>query len=199
MKKGKVIIIAIACICLICGGFYWSMQESQQKETELTEVQKIITKDLENDYPKTPREVIKFYNRIAKCYYSLNNITGNASEKLTEEEINGLVDQMMCLFDKELLAVNPREEYYDSVVLDIAVYTQEDKYIATTDVCDSNEVIQMKDGDDEIAYVEGSFFINEKGTFYDVFQKYVLRKDEEGKWKIITFYQIEGDSSDDDK
>ena len=149
MKKGKLILIALVCIGLICGGFYWSMQESQQKETELTEVQKIIAKDLENDYPKTPREVVKFFNRITKSYYSLDNITGNASEKLTEQELNGLIDQMLCLFDKDLLAINPRDEYHDSIVLDIAVYTQKDKYIASTDVCDSNEVIQKKNGEDE--------------------------------------------------
>ena len=66
----KYIFIIIAGVLLICGAFFFFTKDNGQKETELTEVQTIITKDLDANYPKTPREVVKLYNRIVKCYYS---------------------------------------------------------------------------------------------------------------------------------
>ena len=66
MKKTGILIIALALIVVICGAFYAVNEKSKkenQKETVLTEIQKVTTKDLDRDYPQTPREVIKFYNK----------------------------------------------------------------------------------------------------------------------------------------
>lgn len=192
MKNVKYIIIAIACICLICTGFYFFTQENKDTEKNLTEIEKVIVKDLKSNYPKTPREVVKFYNRIVKCYY------GDAP---TEDQLNDLVDQMMYLLDEDLLLVNPRDVYYDSVVKDINKYKEEKRQLVNTDVCDSNDVTYVtddKDGEkDELAYVNASYFVNNDGEFTYTYQQFVLRQDEDGRWKILTFYQIEGEESDD--
>lgn len=195
MKNAKYIIIGIACICLICAGYFLFSKDNAGSEKELTEVEKVLVKDLEKDYPKTPREVVKFYNRIIKCYYS---------EELTEEEIGAMVDQMMYLLDEDLLLVNPRDEYYNSVVSDIEEYQEKNKYIVSTDVCDSNDVTYINDkkegtGEvDKLAYVNTSYFINTDGKFTNTYQQFVLRQDEEGQWKILTFYEVEGESEEDD-
>ena len=112
MKNLKYVIIGIACICLICVGFYFFSQEHATTEKDLTEVEKVMVRKLDENYPKTPREVVKFYNRIISCYYG---------EELTEEQLNKLVDQMMCLLDEDLLIVNPRDEYYNSMCLQMCV------------------------------------------------------------------------------
>ena len=195
MKKAKYVIIAIACISVICAAFFLSTQGNQEDEKNLTEIEKVIVKDLKNNYPKTPREVVKFYNRIVKCYYG--------SEELTEKQLNDLVDQMLCIMDEDLLLVNSRENYYQSVVQDIAYYKQNKKQLVSTDVCDSNEVKYVtddKDGEgeaDKLAYVNASYFMNENGKFGYSYQQFVLREDENGHWKILTFYQIKGEDSDD--
>ncbi len=194
MKNAKYVIIAIACICLICAGFYFFSQDNKDREEDLTEIEKVIVKDLESNYPKTPREVVKFYNRIVKCYYG---------DEPTEAQLEDLVDQMMCIMDEDLLLVNPRDTYYNSVVKDIAQYKEENKRLVSTDVCDSNDVKYVtdnKDGGtekDELAYVNASYFMNNDGQFGYSYQQFVLRKDEDGRWKILTFYQIEGEDSDD--
>ena len=72
MKKTGIVILTIALIAAICGSFYIVNDKSKranQKEKVLTEVQRITTKDLDKNYPQTPREVVKLYNRIVKCYY----------------------------------------------------------------------------------------------------------------------------------
>ena len=190
MKNAKYVIIAIACICVLCAGFFLFTQGNQEEEKDLTEIEKVIVKDLKNNYPKTPREVVKFYNRIVKCYYG--------SEEPTEKQLNDLVDQMICLMDEDLLLVNPRDTYYSSVVQDIAYYKQNNKQLVSTDVCDSNEVKYVtdeKDGEgetDKLAYVDASYFMNEDGKFGYSYQQFVLREDENGNWKILTFYKIQG-------
>lgn len=193
MKNAKYVIIAIACICLICAGFFFLSKDTQPNEKNLTEIEKVIVKDLKNNYPKTPREVVKFYNRIVKCYYG---------DKPTEAQLNDLVDQMLLILDEDLLLVNPRNAYYNSVVKDIASYKEKNKTLVSTDVCDSNDVVYVtdeKDGaneKDKLAYVNASYFINNDGNFGYSYQQFVLRQDEDGNWKILTFYEIEGEDSD---
>ena len=107
----------------------------------------------------------------------------------------------MCLMDDDLVLVNPRDAYYNSVVKDIAQYKDQKKQLVSTDVCDSNDVKYItdeKDGEkDELAYVNASYFMNTDGKFAYTYQQFVLRQDEDGLWKILTFYQIEGEESDD--
>lgn len=196
MKNAKYIIIAIACICLLCGGFYLFTNDNPTGEKELTEVEKIIVKDLDGSYPKTPREVIKFYNRIIECYY------GNT--EVTDAQLEKLVDQMLCLLDEELRQVNPKDEYLRSVIADRAQYDREKKVVVNSDVCDSNDVQYIddeKEGStevDKLAYVNTSYFINTDGSFAYTYQQFVLRQDDNGKWKILAFYEVEGDSAEDD-
>ena len=195
MDKAKVIIIAIACVCLICMGYFFFSQGNVTSEKELTDIEKVLVKDLKRDYPKTPREVVKFYNRIIKCYYG---------ENLTEKEVEQMADQMLCLLDEDLLLVNPRSEYFRSVKKDIEQYKEQKKHIVSTDVCDSNDVEYVddkKDGTDQVdklAYVNASYFINTNGKFTNTYQQFVLRQDDDGRWKILTFYEVEGESEEDD-
>lgn len=195
MKNFKFVIIGIACVILICVGFYFFSQKNVTTETELTEVEKLIVKNLEDNYPKTPREVVKFYNRIIACYYG---------GEITSADVEKLADQMLLLLDEDLLVVNSREEYIDSVKSDIEKYKNENKRVVSTDVCDSNEVKYIddeKEGTSEVeklAYVNTSYFINTDGNFAYSYQQFVLRKDSKGRWKILTFYEVEGEPSDND-
>lgn len=191
MKKRNVIrtILALVVIVLIVGAYYYfSVHEraSVEDAVELTEVQKIITKNLDTNYPATPREVVKYYNRIMKCFYN---------ETYTDDELYDLGDQARKLLDEELLENNPRDDYFSALIEDIEDYHERSKTIRSSSVCDSNDVeYQTVDGY-ECAYVQASYFTNENGSYDRTYQMYVLRKDDDGKWKILVYYKIEGDSS----
>lgn len=190
--KGKVIriVVAVVLIVAIVGGYYYfttQRRTSVEDAVELTEVQKVITKNLDSNYPATPREVVKFFNRITCCFYN---------ESYTDDELYGLVDQARKLFDEELLEVNPRDAYFEDVKADVEDYREHSRTIMSATVCDSNDVkFQTVEGR-ECAYVTSSYFVNENKEYSRTYQMYVLRKDEDGNWKILVFYQIEGDSSD---
>ena len=173
MKKIGIVIIAIVLIAGISGTFYMVNSNSQkkvQKEKTLTDIQKITSKDLEKNYPQTPREVVKLYNKILSCYYK---------ENYTDKELDGLVEQALKLFDDELAANNPKDTYKQSVKDDAKNYSDQGITMAQTDVCDSNDV---------------KYFMKEGSSYSKTYQDYVLRQDEKGCWKILTFYKVEADT-----
>ncbi len=188
MKKIGVVIIALAVIIGICGAFYIVNEKSKkesQKEASLTEIEKITTKDLDTNYPQTPREVVKFYNKIVDCYYK---------DQYTDDELDALVDQALKLFDDELAQNNPKDTYKASVIADVSNYEDQGKTISQINVCDSNDVKYITADGDNIAYVTASYFIKQDSSYSKTFQEYVLRKDAEGRWKILTFYKVESAS-----
>jgi hypothetical protein len=152
---------------------------------ELTETQKIITKNLDKDYPMTPREVVKFYNRISLCM---------CNEDFSDDELKSLCDQMLKLLDAELVEANPADQYYESAKAEVEQDHENSKTIMSSSVSDTNDVqYQTVDGD-ECAYVTASYFINENKKYSRTYQTFVLRKDDDGNWKILTWYRTEGDS-----
>ena len=81
MKKVGITVAAAVCVVLLCVGFYFMKNSdgSQASKENLTVVQRINEKNLTDDYPKTPRAVIKLYNQIITSYYS-GNYTDDFSE-----------------------------------------------------------------------------------------------------------------------
>ena len=95
MKKVGITVVAAVCVVLLCVGFYFMKNSdgSQASKENLTVVQRINEKNLTDDYPKTPRAVIKLYNQIITSYYSGN---------YTDDEFDKLIDQARMLFDQDL-------------------------------------------------------------------------------------------------
>ena len=188
-KKVRVIVIAVACIAILCGGFFLFTQGlNAGNPDKLTEVQKIIVTDLEKNYPPSPRSVVELYNRIVHCYHS---------EGLKKDELSKLVDQMMLLWDKDLLVKNTKEEYLLSVQADIQLYKQAKKTIMSMSICDLDDVEYKTDdrNGDKLAFVDTTYFVNNNGEFTNSYMRVGLRKDDKGNWKIIgvTLKEVEKD------
>ena len=190
-KKVAIIITAILCVALICGAFFFASQKNKAPSSadgELTEVEKLITKNLSSDYPATPREVVKLYNRIITAYYA---------EEMSDDELSDLTSQALLLFDDELAAINPSHDYLVSVKAEISQYKNSSKLISQSNVCDSRDVLYITNNGDEIAYVTASYFIKEGNNYSRSYETYVLRKDAEGKWKILVYYQTQAPTKED--
>lgn len=191
MKIVRNVLVGIICISLVVGAYYYfSNRQTNRSDDDVSEVQKVILRDLEgNSYPATPREVIKFYNRILCCYYN---------EEYTEEEFEGLTKQARLLMDQELADNNPAGQYKQQVEADVESYRQQKKTINNASVSDSNDVRYATVGGEECAYVESSYFVRSGGGFTKSFQDYVLRKDDKGNWKILAFELKEGEPAEDE-
>ena len=161
-----------------------SVSEESATSEQLTEMTKVTTKDFSRDYPATPREVIKWYNRILKLYYD---------PATTDEDLEKLMDQARMLFDEELLSYNPEEAYEASVKLDVASYSARERYIINTDVSDTYDVAYKKIDGDEIAYVVAYYFMKDGSGYTSTYQKYALRQDDADNWKILGFEMCDKD------
>ena len=107
MKKAfRIGISIVICVGLVCGYYYYlshkNAKSAEDAQDKTTEVEKIIERDFDKKYPKTPREVVKWYNRIITAFYG---------EEYTDEELEKMADQARSLMDDELLSYNPRDTY----------------------------------------------------------------------------------------
>ncbi|MBP5304823.1 MAG: hypothetical protein J6Z02_03160 [Lachnospiraceae bacterium] len=149
-----------------------------------TEAMKILDKDIENNYPSNAREVVKFYNRIIKCYYD---------EPHTDEEIKSLAMTARVLFDTELLKRNPSDEYVAGVMKDIEDYKAAGRVISTTEVQDYKDVVFLKKGEYNTATVVSYYLVKDNRGSKGSNMKFYLREDEEGKWRIL-FFELTDDT-----
>lgn len=195
MKKTRIIIIVIACVALLVGGYsVWMNRNSNasSENVELTKVQQLITKDLSKSYPATPREVVKLYNEIITCFYS---------EDCTDVELEKLVDMTLLMMDEELAANNPKADYLKRVKAEIVSFKLAERTIVSYTLESSNEVEHGSIDGEESAIVQTSYFIketksNSQNPYSKTYQDYLLRKDTDGKWKILGFEKVKGDTSD---
>lgn len=188
------VIAAVVCIVLVAGLYYYATvareRQSVENASDLTEADKILTKDLEKSYPMTPREVVTFYNRILVCLYD---------EEYTDEQFEELAMQLRRLMSDELLKENPQEVHLSALKNDVETYASLDKKIATATVESSTDVKKRTVNGKETAYVTSSYFIKEgEKAFSRSRQCYVLQQDEAENWKIVGFYLLEGENGDDE-
>lgn len=185
-RRIGIVFLALLCTILVCGSYYLlksKVRVHPDEAGDLTKIEKLVARNLDTDYPATPREVVKFYNKIILSFYGQN---------YTEEQFEGLLTQAQGLMDEQLLANNPLDTYRTAVADEIKDYEKRDREIRQSSVCDSDDVLYKTDPDkgDELAYVTATYFVKEKKEFTRTYQMYVLRKDDSEKWKILTYYQI---------
>lgn len=182
MKKLRSAIIITICVGLCVGYYYYLSNRDLGKNDAPTELEQVINKDLDKSYPSTAREVVKFYNRILCCAYN---------EKVSDEEMKNLVRQARKLFDEELLEENPENVHLLSFQTEVEEYTDGNSKITNVTVSNSNEVVYKEVQGDECAYVEASYYIKGKKDSYRAGQTYILRKDQNDRWKILGYYRPE--------
>lgn len=180
---GRYIITGIILAVLVVSFFIYlqknpATSKTQDTTNQMSELDKVLAKDFASNYPSTPREVIKWYNRILMLYYS---------QEFKGDELDRLTDQAMCMFDEELASNNPKEIYLTSVEAEIADYKDKGRKLVTADVADSEDVIYDTVNGDDMAYIVGNYFVKEGTSYSRTYQKYALRKDADGQWKILGY------------
>ena len=168
--------------------YYFYVNKGEQSgnignENIVGEVDKVLNKDLEERYPYTVREVVQFFVRIQKCYYN---------EEYTEDELVKLAYKATELFDTELIEENPFDKYYENLKKEINLYKKTGKYISKVMLAENSEVEYSTVDNQSYASMKCIYYLkDEKGTS-KVEEIYVLRKDENDRWKILGWKEYEG-------
>ena len=183
-KNTRIAIIVVLVIIAVVGYYAYLSNRSrtQKDEAKLSTVQTVLSKSLEFDYPPTPKEVMKYYNEIVKCFYN---------EDCTEEEIEALGNKARELYDEELLANNEQEIYMINLKADIQDYKDNNRRITSTSVASSANVDYFSEDGYDFARIMCGYSIMENGVSVSSGQVYLLRKDEDKHWKIYGWESIE--------
>lgn len=181
MKKNlRVIIVVLICAALCVGYYFYLSNRTARLASEPTEMQMLISKDLESSYPSTPREVLRLYNRLLLCMFAGD---------WEEDEFEQLSNQARALMDPELQEENPLEVYLHNLKAEVNNFREEKKEIINVEISSSQDVEKKTINGSEYAYVEAIYSVKGKKNSEQSRQTYILRKDENGRWRILGFYQ----------
>lgn len=189
MKKYvKMGISALLVVALIVGCYYYMTHRrttAAEDDVEITQLQQVLSKQLDSTYPPTPREVVKFYNRIIECAYG---------SEYDANQFDDLTVQARKLMDEELLESNPKDTYKSQLQQEVASYKEDSIQILRTRVCSSDDVRFREIDGRKCAYVKATYFIKQgKGDFSTINQNYLLRQDKDRNWKILGYHPAEAD------
>lgn len=176
-RRNKMLIVVIGTILLVVLYFYFMDKNSKKaEEVALSEqVEKILGSDIEMDYPSTPREVIILFNDIMTCSYE---------ENLDDDTLKKIISQERVLFDQELLDNNPLESQLADLKEDILDYQKAKRTIVTSAVAKSSSVEYWSKEGKEYASIIASYTLKDSEVV-KTYEKYILRKDEQEKWRIL--------------
>lgn len=180
-KKNLAVFLILALIIGVYAVHAWDASKGNTKTQRKTEVEKLISKDLETSYPGTPREVMRFYSRILKCCYN---------QKLTEEQVESLATQMRCLFDMELLEQNPKETYLENLKVEIQEYKNAKKTITSYAIDESSNVEERTIDGEKYATIHVSYTTRSRSQYEKVYEEFMMRRDSDKNWKIVGWKQV---------
>ena len=183
-KTTRVTVIMILVVVSIVGYYTYLSNRSRElkKEAALSTVQNVLSRSLTQDYPPTPKEVIKYYNELLKCFYN---------EECTEEEIEALGQKARGLYDEELLANNEETMYLMNLKADIQDYKDKKRRITSASVASSANVFFFSEDGYDFARITSGYTITENGNSIPSGQVYLLRRNEEKQWKIYGWEPVE--------
>lgn len=188
MRKGpkSAAVIAVMVITVFALYYYLTNKvERHDPEVETSAVEDVLLRNLENDYPPTVREVIKYYNEIMNCFYS---------ESPTDEEIGKLADKAMELYDAELIGYQDEAIYIEDLKAEIASFAAADTVLSHVALSSSTAVEYYTYNGRECAQIRCIYTMRQKTKLMTIKEIYVLRKDDSGRWKILGWTPAEDET-----
>lgn len=191
--------IIIACVAIVVAaatitGVYYFMHRQVEKEAQEedvlpgSEAGKLLAKDLELKYPETATEVIKLYWRFNRCMY-------NETEEISDSDFEGLLKQLRLLYDEEFLA--GKGNSYDEMLKSFKEDKEKtERSISSACIVQANDTVQVVELDGkECATVISFCLIKEDGKMTQTYEKFMCRRDNNSKWKILGWQPTNADDA----
>lgn len=178
-KGTKGVILLIVMIGLIVGYYFYlsnrPITENAEEDVLVSAVQEILLRDMEKNYPPSPKEVVKYYSLITQCFYN---------DKLTDEELNALAFRAQELYDTELIANKTQEQYLIDLRADIDKFTKDELKISSFTTSASTDVEYFSESGYEWARLYCTYSVRQRTSMLSTTEVFLLRKDDAGHWKI---------------
>jgi len=174
----KTMILIVVMALLVVAYFFVinnRMKPAEDTQTTISPIDELLVMDLSTNYPKTPKEVVKLYCEISRCYYT---------EGITDEQLEALGKMSRKLFDDELVANQSEESFLRSLRGEVANYRAMNRAISSYSTSASADVQYYNYLGDEWAQLVAMLSIRTGTKIEPSKERYLLRKDDTGHWKI---------------
>ena len=173
----KITVLFIFLLVLVVGYYAYlsGTHRTEQQEAVMSEVDTALSRDLDNDYPATPKEVIKYYNDLMKCFYN---------EECTAEELQDLGRKSLQLFDEELQENNDEDTYLIRLQGEVQNYKDNKRKITSVSLAPSTNVDYYSVDGCSFARISCGYTMTENGKKTSTVMVYLLRRDDSRRWKI---------------
>ena len=115
----------LAILIIWCIYYITSNKPNQLVNESKSEVELLIKKDIYENYPDTPKEVLKLYFRITQCLYN---------QDMSDSEMTALASQLRFVLDEEVLLNNPESTFAINLKHDIDDFKAEGGYLSNYEV-----------------------------------------------------------------
>ena len=173
----KITVLFIFLLVLVVGYYAYlsGTHRTEQQEAVMSEVDTALSRDLDNDYPATPKEVIKYYNDLMKCFYN---------EECTAEELQDLGRKSLQLFVEELQENNDEDTYLIRLQGEVQNYKDNKRKITSVSLAPSTNVDYYSVDGYSFARISCGYTMTENGKKTSTVMVYLLRRDDSRRWKI---------------
>ena len=191
-KGIKAAILMLVMVVLVIGYYsYLSSRNSDANSAQsmensvaeaMTPVQELIAKASYKEYPTTPVQVLKYYNEITACYYN---------EKYTDDELQQLALMAQKLYDAELIANQTYEQYIQNLKDDIETFRKGNITVYKSEVTPATDVVYFEHNGYQCARLYCVYTLKSGTVYQSSKEVYIMRRDEDGHWKIYGFELVE--------
>lgn len=186
----KGIIILVMMMVLVIGYFYYLSNRTVSSDNKtatvntekISPVATVLLRNLDINYPATPKEVVKYYAELTKVLYN---------EEYTDEEFQALAVKIQQLYDPELVANKEQSEYLQDLKDEIEAFHTNKWTISTYWTSSSTDVERFTEDGYEFARLYCTFTIQQSGGNGSSNEVFLLRKDEKEHWKIYGWKQMQ--------
>lgn len=169
------LLLAIAFVVVACFLLNWKIERNRPKGDTLTAVQNVLLRDLDKHYPPTPKEVVKYYSEITKCFYN---------ETYTEEELHALAAKAKELYDDELAENKDNAQYLKDLKSEITAFKESKRAISDYATSPSTDVNFFQEDGYDFARLYCTYYVRKGTAMEQTDEVFLLRLDEKKHWKI---------------
>ena len=137
-KKIRMLIIFLIMAALVVGYYIYlsnrdtDSEKNKKADANTQELEQLLSKKIDANYPDTPREVVNLYCRIMKAYYRT---------KLTDSQIEKLGSQAWLLFGEDLKSDNySLESFQAELKKDIKEWNDKGRYVSDYKVESNSDI-----------------------------------------------------------
>ncbi len=176
----KTLVVFVILAVLLIMAYYHVANVRRQTQTEenvpVTAVQEVLLRNMDKNYPPSPKEVVKYYSDLTKCLYN---------EDCSDEEIEQLAQRALMIYDDELAAHQEWNRYITDLKSEIATKKKQKYAIMSYSISASTDVTYFTKDSYECASLYCTYNIRNGAEPGSVEELFILRKDDAGHWKIF--------------